>query len=70
MPDYKTMYCILCAGASEALDALPEIPETHEARFLLQSVLDEAEEVYIHSANSPDQDRPRPVKCLVVPRKQ
>lgn len=47
MPDYRTMYCILCATASEALDALPEIPETEAARKLLLGGLDEAEEFYI-----------------------
>ena len=27
MADYKRMYAILCAAASEALDLLPELPE-------------------------------------------
>ena len=47
MPDYKRMYAILCAAASEALDALPELPENASARDLLQKALLEAEEVYV-----------------------
>ena len=47
MPDYKRMYAILCAAASEALDALPEISENAAGRDLLQKALLEAEEVYI-----------------------
>ena len=47
MPDYKRMYAILCAAASEALDLLPELPENAEGRALLQKALLEAEDIYI-----------------------
>ena len=47
MPDYKRMYAILCAAASEALDLLPELPMNAEGRALLQNALLAAEEVYI-----------------------
>ena len=47
MPDYKRMYAILCAAASEALDLLPDLPFNREGRELLQKALLEAEEIYI-----------------------
>ena len=39
MPDYKMMYHILCAAASEALDALPEESDTAAGRDILQNAL-------------------------------
>lgn len=48
MADYQKMYYILCDGASRALDALPDDPET--AAQILQQALDEAEEKYIATA--------------------
>lgn len=42
MADYKKMYYIMCAAASEAIDAPPEA-----AKMILQSALYEAENVYI-----------------------
>ena len=47
MPDYKRMYAILCAAASEALDLLPELPVNNAARKHLQEALLEAEEIYV-----------------------
>ena len=47
MPDYKKMYAILCAAASEALDALPATAENAAGRELLQQALYESEEMYI-----------------------
>lgn len=47
MPDYKTMYHILCAAASKALDALPEAPDNTAGRDILQRALYEAEEMYL-----------------------
>ena len=47
MPDYKKMYAILCAAASEALDALPATEENTAGRALLQQALYEAEELYV-----------------------
>lgn len=47
MPDYEKMYAVLCAAASDALDALPETAENAAGRALLQAALDEAEELYI-----------------------
>lgn len=47
MPDYEKMYVVLCAAASDALDALPETEENASRRALLQAALDEAEELYI-----------------------
>ncbi len=50
MVNYEKMYHILCAAASDALDALPMTPQTERARELLQQALDEAEELYIQTA--------------------
>lgn len=47
MEQYRKMYAILCTAVSEAIDALPYIPETVYARCLLEKALWEAEEVYI-----------------------
>ena len=49
MPDYKKMNAVLCAAASEALDALPETAENAAGRELLQAALEEAEELYIEA---------------------
>ena len=52
MPDYKKMYAILCAAASEALDKLPETAENAAGRETLQQALDKAEELYISAEAS------------------
>ena len=51
MPDYKKMYHILCAAASEALDELPDEPANAAGRETLQTALNEAEDVYIETAD-------------------
>ena len=51
MPDYKTMYHILCAAASEALDELPDEPANAKGRDILQKALNEAEDIYIDTAD-------------------
>ena len=51
MPDYKTMYHILCAAASAALDELPDGPENAAGRDILQNALNEAEDIYIETAD-------------------
>ena len=56
MTDYRKMYYTLCAAASAALDLLPENEETQAGRDVLQTALDEAEEIYI--ATDEEQDRP------------
>ena len=55
MEKYKRMYAILCAAASEAIDALPYLPETLYARCLLEKALLEAEDVYIDGADGRNQ---------------
>ena len=47
MPDYEKMYAILCGAASDALDTLPETEENGPGRVILQTALDQAEELYI-----------------------
>ncbi len=47
MADFKRMYAVLCAAASEALDRLPDTPEKAEGRALLQEALLAAEELYV-----------------------
>lgn len=39
-------YAILCGAVSDALDALPAIPENLRARWLLEHALHQAEELY------------------------
>ena len=51
MPDYKKMYALLCAAASEALDLLPETEETRAGRDALQDALLQAEEMYISAGD-------------------
>ena len=50
MADYQKMYYILCAAASEALDALPDTPENAPAADILQTALTAAEEIYLDTA--------------------
>ena len=52
MPDYKRMYALLCAAASEALDALPNTAENGPCRVALQKALYDAEELYVASADT------------------
>jgi hypothetical protein len=49
MADYKHMYAILCAAASEAMDKLPEIPMNADGREILHRALLEAEEAYVEN---------------------
>lgn len=52
MVDYKKMYCILCAAASEALDRLPDSIENMMGRKLLQDALLKAEDEYVSSVEN------------------
>ena len=52
MPDYKKMYAIICAAASEALDKLPDTAENAAGRETLQQALDKAEALYISAEAS------------------
>ena len=54
MVDYKKMYAVLCAAASDALDALPDTAENAVGRDILQTALLKAEEMYV-SAAGPEQ---------------
>lgn len=47
MTDYKSMYTLLCAAASKAID-LPEM----EAKELLRQAPLDAEEIYIRTADA------------------
>lgn len=48
-------YAILCGAASDALDALPAIPENVWARWLLEYALHQAEELYCETEeNEPE----------------
>ena len=55
MADYKKMYCALCAAASAALDMLPDTAENGPGRAALQKALEEAEEIYIATADGPEE---------------
>lgn len=47
MMNYKKLYAILCAAASEALDVLPDTPENAAGRWKLAAALDRAEDLYL-----------------------
>ena len=47
IPPYDKMYYAVCDMTSRALDVLPDIPINRAARELLQSGLDEAEDMFI-----------------------
>ena len=47
---YAKMYHILCAAASEALDEMPETAENATAAKTLREALEEAEEIYLETA--------------------
>lgn len=53
MPDYKTMYAILCKAFSDAVDRLDatiiQTEQTYKARKILTEALDEAENIYIET---------------------
>jgi hypothetical protein len=56
MTEYSKMYAILCCAASDAIDALPDIPETFHAKMILQKALYEAEDVYIDTSDDEDEE--------------
>ena len=49
MPDYKTMYCILCKAADEAV-GLTENSAPEAAELLTEALL-KAEEIYVETAD-------------------
>lgn len=49
MPDYAKMYAIVCAAASEAVEALDTPDGTALARTILLRALAAAEELYIQA---------------------
>ena len=51
MPDYQKMYYILCAGVSDVIDDMPDCGLFRPYRQRLESLLLEAEEVYIQTDN-------------------
>lgn len=50
MPDYKTMYQLLCVAADQALMIYEEQKNDGLAAEVLKSALIQAEEVYIETA--------------------
>lgn len=61
MPNYKRMYFIVCAAASEAVEAIQR-KESDKAADKLLTALNHAEEVYIESSHS---TRVRDILCGV-----
>lgn len=47
--DYQKMYAIVCAAASDAIDLLPDTPQTAPAKAKLQAALAAAEEIYLEA---------------------
>ena len=53
MPDYKTMYQILCVAADHAVTELEEHEDLSLAAELLKTALLRAEELYIETSDEP-----------------
>ena len=49
MPDYKSMYTLLCKAVDDAIDPLSEIPEAASITQALKNALNAAEDIYIES---------------------
>ena len=45
MQEIKKAYAILCGAASDALDALPELPENVRGRWILENALSKTEQL-------------------------
>lgn len=52
MPDYKSMYTLLCKAVDDAIDPLSKIPEAAPIARALTDALNAAEEIFISSFNS------------------
>lgn len=50
MPDYQRMYAVLCAGVSEVLDDMEGKEELRDWFQRLKALLNEAEDIYIDTA--------------------
>ena len=51
MPDYRRMYYVLCAGISSLLDDMLENREMESIYQRLETLLHEAEDIYIDTAD-------------------
>lgn len=51
MPDYKSMYTLLCKAVDDAIDSLSEIPEAAPIAQALIIALNTAEDIYIESCD-------------------
>ena len=51
VPDYRRMYCVLCAGISSLLDDMQESREMGSNYHRLETLLHEAEDIYIDTAD-------------------
>lgn len=51
MPDYKSMYTLLCKAVDDAIDPLSEIPEAATIAQALKIALNTAEDIYIESCD-------------------
>ena len=49
MEIYQKMYAIACAALSDALDALPWLPENLKVRLIIEKGLSDAEELFIEA---------------------
>lgn len=51
MPNYKSMYTLLCKAVDDAIDPLSKIPEAVPVAQVLIIALNAAEEIYIESCD-------------------
>ena len=56
MTDYHAMYLTLTRGILDAKDLMPMIPENNRAAERLNRAMQEAEEIYMETADDEDED--------------
>lgn len=52
MPDYKSMYTLLCKAVDDAIDPLSKIPEAAPIAQALKIALITAEDIYIDTCEN------------------
>lgn len=56
MTDYRAMYLALTRGILDAKDLMPMIPENNPAGMRLNQAMQEAEEIYMNTADDEDEE--------------
>lgn len=56
MTDYRAMYLTLTRGILDAKDLMPMIPENDPAGLRLNRAMQEAEEIYMNTADDEEEE--------------